>query len=93
MKVGKKILFDFARFLFRSGEISYQKKQEWEFSKNIDEYIEDTWKQFIKNRLNEKKPIKIHSILGGTVRIIDNPPNDIDNQTITLLAAEKKPND
>lgn len=42
----KGILMDFARFIFRSGEVSYRDKKSWEFSKNIDEYILDTWSKF-----------------------------------------------
>jgi len=43
-------LFDFIRFIFRSGEDSFRKLKSWEFSENIDEYIKDTWNIFETNR-------------------------------------------
>ena len=45
-----KNLFDFIRFVFRSGEDSFRKLRSWEVSENIDEYIQDTWNIFEKNR-------------------------------------------
>ena len=47
MKITKETLFDFARFLFRSGEISFSETQSWAYSKSIDSYIQDTWVKFL----------------------------------------------
>ena len=51
LKLTKRLLFNYARFLFRSGEISYQKLGSWEFSENIDKYIFDTWQDFYNNQI------------------------------------------
>lgn len=52
MRVTKKILLDYARFLFRSGEISFDERKTTLYSKEIDDYIFETWKEFINKRLS-----------------------------------------
>lgn len=57
MRVTKKILLDYARFLFRSGEISFDERKTTLYSREIDDYIFETWKEFVNNRLpkNQEK--------------------------------------
>ena len=58
MRVSKEILLDYARFLFRSGEISFDERKTTLYSKEIDDYIFETWKEFIKDRLPKKQKIE-----------------------------------
>ena len=58
MRVSKEILLDYARFLFSSGEISFDERKSTLYSKEIDDYIFETWKEFIKDRLPKKQKIE-----------------------------------
>ena len=55
MRLTKKILLDFGRFLYRSGEISYERTKDISLSWEIDDYIRDTWQEFIKNKLSKSQ--------------------------------------
>lgn len=47
-------LMNFAAFIFRSGEESYQRKNNIELNSNIREYIETTFKDFARQLKSEK---------------------------------------
>lgn len=58
MRITKKILLDYARFLFRSGEISFKGTATTCYSREIDDYIFETWKEFINDRLPKEQKVE-----------------------------------
>lgn len=47
MKINKKILLSFAKFIFRSGEEAFRCKGDISLDKEISEYIKETFKNFM----------------------------------------------
>ena len=48
MKITKEILFNYGKFLFRSGEEAFRCKGDISLNKEIEEYITETFKNFLE---------------------------------------------
>ena len=55
MIIDKDLLMNYGKFLFRSGEESFNHMGHIELNKNIEQYIEETFKNFIENAKKEKE--------------------------------------
>ena len=55
MKITKDILFNYGKFLFRSGEVAYRTKKSISLDCEISAYIRDSFKDFLeKERQNQE---------------------------------------
>ena len=68
MKITKDILFNYGKFLFRSGEVAYRTKKSISLDCEISDYIRDSFKDFLEK---EKKIQEIENI----------KQEDIENET------------
>ena len=55
MIIDKELLINFGKFLFRSGEECYKHLGYTELDKNIEDYVIDTFKEFIKSTKERKE--------------------------------------
>lgn len=55
MKITRNILFNYGKFLFRSGEVAYRTKRSISLDCEISDYIRDSFKDFlVKERKNQE---------------------------------------
>ena len=59
MKITKDILFNYGKFLFRSGEVAYKTKKSISLDCEISDYIRDSFKDFLEK---ERKIQEIENI-------------------------------
>ena len=55
MKITKDILFNYGKFLFRSGEVAYRTKKSISLDCEISAYIRDSFKDFIEKENNNQE--------------------------------------
>ena len=55
MKITKDILFNYGKFLFRSGEFAYRTKKSISLDREISAYIRDSFKDFIEKENNNQE--------------------------------------
>ena len=48
MKITRNILFNYGKFLFRSGEVAYRTKRSISLDCEISDYIRDSFKDFLE---------------------------------------------
>ena len=68
MKITKDILFNYGKFLFRSGEVAYRTKKSISLDYEISDYIRDSFKDFLEKerKIQEIKNIKQNGIENET---------------------------
>ena len=68
MKITKDILFNYGKFLFRSGEVAYKTKKSISLDYEISDYIRDSFKDFLEKerKIQEIKNIKQNGIENET---------------------------
>ena len=59
MKVTKEILFNYGKFLFRSGEEAFRSKCNISLNQEIEEYIKETFKNFLEKEKKIQEAEKI----------------------------------
>lgn len=55
MKITKDILFNYGKFLFRSGEVAYRTKKNISLDCEISAYIRDSFKDFLEKEKNNQE--------------------------------------
>lgn len=55
MKITKDILFNYGKFLFRSGEVAYRTKKSISLDCEISAYIRDSFKDFLEKERKKQK--------------------------------------
>ena len=64
MKITRNILFNYRKFLFRSGEVAYRTKRSISLDCEISDYIRDSFKDFLEK---ERKTQEAENIEQGGV--------------------------